>query len=381
MMQAERGESLPPVTVVISTRGRGDCVAGAIESVLANDYPHFRLLVVDQNDDDATENAIRRFRSDCRFRYLRGAKKGLGAGHNTAISHATTELIAITDDDCVVPASWLRAMVDAFLVDRRIALVFGNVYPSRYNTTAGYIPEFVRHDAYLMTGVGDNLFRGMGIGACMGIRRSAWVTVRGFDTMLGPGAPLGSLEDRDIAIRLLLAGYGVYCTPRFNVVHHGFRANGALRHLAYQDWRGFGSVYAKHLKCGHLSLTPYLAGQMWVGQAVRPSLSHARRSGTIRRVTPVGAFCLGALQGLIWPVDRDSLRFKSRPGAMYRLLACRQTVRPVTQYLARLTGSTLRGRRTKGHLVRVSRGDADTHSVEWRAVESGGTGLHQPIFK
>jgi GT2 family glycosyltransferase len=330
MMPFDRSENQPTVTVVISTRGRGDSVAAAIESVLANDYPQFTMLVVDQSED-----AIDRFCSDSRFGYLRSAKKGLGAGHNTAISRATTELIAITDDDCVVPVHWLRDMVDAFMVDRRVALVFGNVYPGQYDTTLGYIPCFSRREAYLIRGVGDDLFRGMGIGACMGIRRSAWGAVHGFDTMLGPGAPLGSLEDRDMAIRLLLAGYRVYCTPGFNVVHNGFRANGELRRLAYQDWCGFGSVYAKHLKCGHWSLTRYMAGQMWVGQAIRRSLSHARSTGTIREVTPIGAFWLGALLGLTWPVDRGSFRFKTRPGMIYRLLACRHTLHTVTGHLAR----------------------------------------------
>jgi GT2 family glycosyltransferase len=310
---------LPPVTVVISTYNRGSSIIATIESVLANDYPRFTVLVVDQSDDEATEAAVSRFRGDTRFRYLRSTIRGLGAGHNTGIRHATTELLAITDDDCLVPPHWLKAMVEAFTLHDRVALVFGNVYAGDYDARRGYIPVFERDTSYLMLSIRDNLFRGMGIGACMGIRHSAWAAVRGFDTLLGPGAPLGSLEDRDMAIRLLLAGYRVYCTPQFNVVHNGYRPNQALRGLAFRDWLGFGSAYAKYLKCGHWGLTDYLVGQMWFGQAVHRCFSHLRHVGTVRRVTPVATFWLGFLLGLTWPIDKQSLRFEIRPGGMYWL--------------------------------------------------------------
>lgn len=318
---------LPSVTVVISTCNRGGTVITAIESILANDYPHFGLLVVDQSDTNATEDAVLRFHGDGRFRYIRSATRGLGAGHNVGISHATTELIAITDDDCVVPPCWLNEMVEAFSIDDRVALVFGNVHPAEYDVTLGYIPIFERDEPFLVKSAGDDLFRGLGIGACFGIKRSAWWAVHGFDAMLGPGAPLGSLEDRDMAIRLLLAGYRVYCTPRFYVIHDGFRTNRQLRGLAFRDWSGFGSSYAKYLKCGHWSLTRYMAGQMWAGQAARMSLSSSYRTGRIRRVTPVVSFWLGFLRGLICPVEPDSLKFKTRPSGAHRRTARLQTLR------------------------------------------------------
>jgi glycosyltransferase involved in cell wall biosynthesis len=44
----------PKVTVVISTRNRGDRILKTIQTILLNDYPHFELRVVDQSDDDLT---------------------------------------------------------------------------------------------------------------------------------------------------------------------------------------------------------------------------------------------------------------------------------------------------------------------------------------
>lgn len=336
MSEWDDATDLPPVTVVVSTCNRGARVLATIESILANDYPQFSLLVVDQSDTAATEDALRRFHEDRRFRYLRSATEGLGASHNAALSQATTEIIGLTDDDCVVPRDWLTSMVGMFAIDDRVAMVFGNVYPGKHDAKRGYIPVFVRREPFLMKSMGDDLFRGMGIGACMGIKRSAWAAVQRFDTMLGPGAPLGSLEDRDMAIRLLLRGYRVYCAPQWHVVHNGFRTNRQLRGLAFRDWLGFGSVYGKHLKCSWHEprrcwlVTRYMVGQMWMGQAVRRSLSHTRRRGEIRLVTPVVTFWLGFLLGIIWPVDQRTRRFESQRDRMYPLTARRQVQRFVT---------------------------------------------------
>lgn len=146
----------------------------------------------------------------------------------------------------------------------------------------------------------------------MGVRRSAWEAVQGFDEMLGPGAPLGSLEDRDIAIRMLAAGLAVSHVPGPRVVHSGFRFNRELRKMAFRDWLGFGSSYAKYLKCGHWEISRYMLGQMWWGQAVQRSLRRLRHERRLRNVTPVVSFWLGFIYGLLTRVNRRTGHFVPR---------------------------------------------------------------------
>jgi len=303
---------VPPVSALVCTRSRGSGVVATIKSILGSDYPDFSLLVLDQSDDERTEKALLAFRHDPRFTYLRSTTRGLGAAHNVAIRGLQTELIAITDDDCVVPVDWLREIVRACQSDERIGLVFGRVAAGPYDAGAGYVPVF-EHDApVVLTTLRGNLFQGLGIGACFALKRSAWLSVHGFDEMLGPGSPLGSLEDRDMAIRLLLAGYAVSYTPQVSVTHYGFRPKRELRHLAFQDWLGFGACYAKYLKCGHWATTRYLVRRMWIGQALGHALQHlhvARRPG---RVTPVLAFWWGVVAGLAAAVDHDTTLFTGK---------------------------------------------------------------------
>ncbi len=304
--------ALPLVSALVCTRSRGDGIVATIESILKNDYPDFSLLVLDQSDDDLTEIAALPFRHDPRFTYLRSKTKGLGSAHNAAIRNLQTELIAITDDDCVVPADWLREIVEAFRIDERISMVFGRVAACQYDTNAGYVPVFERDAPVLLTTIRGDLFRGLGIGACLALKRSAWQAVRGFDEKLGPGAPLGSMEDRDMGIRLLLAGYAVYYTPRVVVTHYGFRKNRELRGLAFRDWFGFGTSYAKYLKCGQWTISRYMIRQMWIGQALGHSFNYLRVARRLGRVTPVLTFWLGFVAGLAAAVDRDTTLFKGQ---------------------------------------------------------------------
>src|SRR5437868_11487407 len=97
MSGLEGDAGLPPVTVVVATRNRGDSVVMAIKSILSNDYPDFELLIVDQSENDLTEKAVRPYLTDPRFGYLKTASHGLGVSHNLGISQAKAEIIAITD--------------------------------------------------------------------------------------------------------------------------------------------------------------------------------------------------------------------------------------------------------------------------------------------
>jgi GT2 family glycosyltransferase len=300
------------VSVIVATRNRGNSIIATIKSILQNQYPFFELLIIDQSENDLTQKAIQPFLSDRRIRYFKTNTRGLGISHNLGVNLALNEIIALTDDDCTVSPNWISTIIEAFKINDRIGIVFGKVLSSKYNHKAGYIPVFERNEATLLQNIKSNLFLGLGIGASLALRKSVWLLVKGFDEMLGPGSPLGSLEDRDFAIRVLLAGYFVYYTPKVIVVHYGFRPNKLLPKQAFEDWLGFGANYAKYLKCGHWSITYYMVGQMWLGQAVKKLLFCLITERRIGYVTPVVSFWLGFLVGLFSKLDYTSLRFAEK---------------------------------------------------------------------
>src|SRR5690242_3334414 len=130
-MSASEEITTPHMSAVICTRNRPDTISQAVASVLANDYPAFDLTVIDQSTTDATEAALKPLVStDSRLRYFHVNESGLSRAYNTAIRRTSGEILAFTDDDCIVPRDWLAAIVRAFAADGEADLLYGRVLPA-----------------------------------------------------------------------------------------------------------------------------------------------------------------------------------------------------------------------------------------------------------
>ena len=289
----------PAVTVVISTRNRGEGIVETIETILLNDYPDFEVRVIDQSDGDTTATALQQFLNDPRFLYVRTTSRGLSAGRNLGIQGARNELIAITDDDCRTPADWLRELTFAFGVDQRIGVVFGNINPGPHDSGRGFIMSYRRKESFLARSIYDK-HRVECLAACMGVRKSAWLALGGFDELLGAGAPFLAAEELDFTIRALMAGYYVYESPAFSVSHLGFRTVEQGRTLIAGYLFGIGAAFVKHLR-----YRPWPIFLLLFRLAGRWALSHP--AVDFGRYPPrwlrLRAFVRGLLAGAIHPVD------------------------------------------------------------------------------
>jgi GT2 family glycosyltransferase len=295
------------VSAVIATRDRGAQVARAVQSILATDPPVLEVIVVDQSSDDATDAALRPLGAD--VRYCRLERPGLSRARNMGIRDVAGDFVAITDDDCEVPADWTQRVVDALESDARIAIVFGNVVPAPFDAAAGFIPGYVRTEAFLADDPGKKAAID-GIGACMALRRSAWEALGGFDEMLGPGSAFPGGDEGDFALRALAAGWYVLETPQLWVEHHGFRTQAQARDFIGIYARGTGAMMAKHVRCR----TPHarrLLGAMalrWSRGGVHPT---AATGDSRHRLWRLQAFATGFAAGTRAPLDRTAVLFKT----------------------------------------------------------------------
>jgi GT2 family glycosyltransferase len=244
------GTTTSDVTVVICTCDRGRQVVATVESALANTYPEFQVLVIDQSRTDETAVAVEPLCVDPRFRYIHSSRRGKGRAQNLALDQAKSDIIAFTDDDCVVPPDWIEKNVRIFRQQPRVAVVFSNVAPAPHDANAGFIPSYVRQQSQLVRTMWDKSLA-WGLGASMAVRRAAILEMGGFDEQLGPGSRFPSADDEDIAIRALLHNWWVYESSEITVIHDGFRTWEEGIALTRRDWLALGAVYAKPLKCGH----------------------------------------------------------------------------------------------------------------------------------
>jgi glycosyltransferase involved in cell wall biosynthesis len=276
--------------------------------VLRSDHPAFEVRVVDQSENDATEVAVKQVADDSRVKYVRSATVGLSAALNRGIENASGEIIAITGDDCEVHADWLSELTSPFVTDPRIGIVFGSVLPGPHDSSRGFVPAYEQRNAMLACSVREAHLVG-GTSASMGLRKSVWDALGGFDEMLGVGSPLRAAEEVDLTMRALLGGFGVYQTPRAAVVHQGFLPWDELRTLIQRNWYGTGAAFAKSLKHDGVRALPGLArlGRRWLSGWVSPVTASL---GCPRRWAILAAFVSGFAAGFMTPIDRSSGHYR-----------------------------------------------------------------------
>lgn len=91
--------TMPTVSVIIPTYNRAKLLGRAIQSVLAQTYQDFELIIVDDASTDDTESLVKSFNSE-KVKYIRHQKnKGTSAGRNTGIRSAKGDYIALQDSD------------------------------------------------------------------------------------------------------------------------------------------------------------------------------------------------------------------------------------------------------------------------------------------
>lgn len=116
--------SKPQVSVIIPSYNAVNTILETVESVLAQSYSNFELLIVDDGSTDQTLEIVESI-NDPRirvFKYVNAGVQGPAAGRNRGLAHARGKLIAFLDHDDVWLPEKLQCQVEA-LVDNPDAAV------------------------------------------------------------------------------------------------------------------------------------------------------------------------------------------------------------------------------------------------------------------
>jgi glycosyltransferase involved in cell wall biosynthesis len=108
----EKRSNKPLVSVIIPTYNRDWIVGEAIDSVLAQDFSNYELIVVDDGSEDRTPDVLAAYED--RLTVLHQANGGVSAARNRGIAAAAGRLIAFLDSDDLWLPQKLSAQVNFF---------------------------------------------------------------------------------------------------------------------------------------------------------------------------------------------------------------------------------------------------------------------------
>lgn len=115
-------------TVIIPAYNQGHYLAQAIESVLAQTYDDFEIVVVDDGSTDDTAQIAQGF-DDPRLRYVYQDNQGLSAARNTGIAHARGRYLTFLDSDDLFLPQKLALLAGRMDEETELGLVAGIAIP------------------------------------------------------------------------------------------------------------------------------------------------------------------------------------------------------------------------------------------------------------
>jgi glycosyltransferase involved in cell wall biosynthesis len=107
------------VSVVIPAYNHANYLRTAIESVLAQTWSDFEIVVVDDGSPDHTPTVAAEFGN--RIQYIRQPNQGMAAARNRGIHHSSGGLISFLDDDDLWMPDYLATVVPRFESDSNLA--------------------------------------------------------------------------------------------------------------------------------------------------------------------------------------------------------------------------------------------------------------------
>jgi glycosyltransferase involved in cell wall biosynthesis len=222
------------ISVVIATCNRLSMLRNCLSSLERQQYPKdlFEVVVIDDGSTDGTGPFLRShvFETTLRLRVFSHPNRGVSCARNNGMDKAVSDIIAFTDDDCILPADWLnRLSLHWDEVEEDIAGIGGPLdtvtsdndsFVSQY---LAYIDEF-NYIPVLKAG----LVRPVHVSHLTGreiipylrtsnasFRKSCLLEVGGFASDFHrPGG-----EDPDLCYRMLAKGYRFHFMPDLVVQH------------------------------------------------------------------------------------------------------------------------------------------------------------------
>jgi len=255
------------VTIGICVKDCESTIGEAIESILAQDFPHqyAEMIFVDDGSKDRTLQVILDYipHIDIHVKVFHTDWKGLGSARNLVVSSAHGDYITWVDGDMILPVDHVRKQIEFMERNPKVAIA-----KARYGTCSeDNLPSALENLAFQAV---DARYKGLVSSRVMGTggavyRVRAVRQIGGFDENIK-----GAGEDADIEYRMRTAGWLLY------------RATPALFYERRRNtWKGLWKEY------------------FWLGYGGPRVYRKNSKEIALYKMVPIAGFLTGALYSII----------------------------------------------------------------------------------
>lgn len=198
-MQSQQPQSSPRVSVIIPAYNTAHLIAACLDSVLAQTFQDFEVIVVNDGAPDtvALEKVLDPYLD--RIVYIKQANKRAAGARNTAIAQARGEFLAFLDSDDTWSPNHLASQMSQYDADPTLGLVYAN---------AVFVGDPTRHVEFMRKcpSAGPPTFEALVVERCqipvstVVARKAAIVKAGGFDE------GLARCDDYDMWLRTIFYG-------------------------------------------------------------------------------------------------------------------------------------------------------------------------------
>lgn len=152
----------PLISIIMPAYNAGRHIGQAIDSVLAQTYANWELIIVNDGSTDDTARVIERY-TDPRIHVFHKVNGGIGSARNVALEHVSGDFLCGLDSDDVLPQDSLRVRMQVFEQDPQADIVDGRVDfmdTDLRNTLRLYVPDFEGEPFHELVKLSSKCFMG-----------------------------------------------------------------------------------------------------------------------------------------------------------------------------------------------------------------------------
>ncbi len=222
-------------SLITATLGRVSEFERLLQSLSAQTFKDFELIVVDQNEHFQLEEICNRFKN-LNIKYIHSDKKGLSLNRNIGLKYAVGEIVGFPDDDCYYDDNLLEKVAEKFdeLPEYKLVAVEVKDYISGIIWRKKIKNDIYRADLHKCC-CSINFF----------IKKNPQML---FDEKLGVGAQFGAGEETDLLWEnFSKTDKGTYAAEVY--AYHLFEKPPQSK--AYSYGLGEGAIYKKEIVFRH----------------------------------------------------------------------------------------------------------------------------------